>query len=245
MMIHEITAVAGRYRKRTRVGRGEGSGLGKTSGRGHKGAKARAGYTEKRAYEGGQMPYFRRIAKRGFTNAEFRTEYWIVNLGDVLAHADFAKGGEVTAARLVKAGLIRDESRPLKVLADLRSFAERGIKVPLKITAERVSDKVRALVAAAGGSVTETGTRRDRVRGIDRNSEDRTPKNQARKRKLRAAKKFPDKPAKGDKAQEKAPKGEKAEKPEKGERPEKAPKAEKGPPPQQQQRPDPKAEGQE
>ncbi len=243
MMIHEITVVAGRYRKRTRVGRGEGSGHGKTSGRGHKGAKARAGYTEKRAYEGGQMPYFRRIAKRGFTNAPYKTHFWIVNLGDVLAHPDFAKGGEVNAARLVKAGLIRDESRPLKVLADLGSATERGIKVPLTVTAERVSDKVRAIVTAAGGSVTETGTRRDRVRGIDRNSEDRTPKNQARKRKLRAAKTFPDKPIKGEKAQEKAPKAEKAEKPEKGDRPDKAPKGEKGQ--ASRQREEPKAPGQE
>lgn len=188
MMIHEITALAGPNKKRRRVGRGEGSGRGKTSGRGHKGARSRSGYSLKKAFEGGQMPYFRRISKRGFSNAQFRTEFWIVNLGDIVAHPDFAKGGEVNAERLVKAGLIRDTSRPLKVLGDLGGAGD--LKAKLTITAARVSDKVRQLVTGAGGSVTEIGTRRDIVRGVDRNSEDRAPKNLNKKPKRRAAKKF-------------------------------------------------------
>jgi large subunit ribosomal protein L15 len=188
MMIHEITALAGQYKKRRRVGRGEASGYGKTSGRGHKGARSRSGYSLKKAFEGGQMPYFRRISKRGFTNVQFKTEFWIANLCDIVAHKDFARGGEVTAERLAKAGLIRDASRPLKVLGDLGEAKE--LKVKLAITAARVSDKVRTLVTGAGGSVTETGTRRDNVRGVDRNSEDRTPKNLNKKPKRRAAKKF-------------------------------------------------------
>jgi large subunit ribosomal protein L15 len=181
MMIHEITALAGANRKRTRVGRGESSGHGKTSGKGHKGAKARAGYSLKKAFEGGQTPYFRRISKRGFSNFKYRTEFWIVNLGDVLVHADFAKGGVVNAERLIKAGLIRDTTRPLKVLGDLGEATKAGVKVKLEITAERVTAKVRELVTKAGGSVTESGTRRDEVRGIDRNSDDQTPKNLTRK----------------------------------------------------------------
>lgn len=190
MMIHEITAVAGKYKRRKRVGRGESSGQGKTSGRGHKGARARAGYKAKRASEGGQMPYFRRISKLGFTNVQFKTEFWIVNLGDLLVHPMFARGGEVNAARLVAAGLIRDQTRPLKVLGDLGTFADAGLKVKLTINAQRVSAKVKKLVIDAGGTVNELGTRRDRVRGVDRNSGDPTPKNLDKKPKRRAAKKF-------------------------------------------------------
>lgn len=214
MMIHEITALAGANRKPTRVGRGESSGLGKTSGKGHKGARARAGYSLKKAFEGGQTPYFRRIAKRGFSNFKYRTEFWIVNLGDVLAHADFAKGGVVNAERLIKAGLIRDTTRPLKVLGDLGEATKAGVKVKLEITAERVTQKVRDLVTQAGGSVTEAGTRRDEIRGIDRNSDDRSPKNLTRK--LKRGKKKPaakteDAPSAAEGADAAADKGKKKE----------------------------------
>ncbi len=188
MMIHEITVLAGKYKKRRRVGRGEASGYGKTSGRGHKGARSRSGYSAKKAFEGGQMPYFRRISKRGFTNANFKTHFWIANLCDIVAHPDFARGGAVNAERLARAGLIRDTSRPLKVLGDLGDA--KALKVKLEVTAARVSDKVRELVTGAGGTVNETGARRDIVRGVDRNSEDRSPKNLNKKPKRRAAKKF-------------------------------------------------------
>jgi len=190
MMIHDITKLAGKYKARKRIGRGEGSGHGKTSGRGHKGASSRSGYSARHAYEGGQMPYFRRLAKRGFPNSEFRTEFWIANLGDILAHPDFARGGVVNAEKLVAAGLIRDTKRPVKILGDMGSFKETGLKVKLQITADRVTDSVRKLVTDAGGTVTESGTRRDRVRGVDRNAEDRRPKNLTKKPSVRAAKKF-------------------------------------------------------
>ena len=233
MMIHDVTALVGKYKSRKRIGRGEGSGHGKTAGMGHKGASSRSGYSAKRAFEGGQMPFFRRLAKRGFTNATFTIKFWAVNLGAILAHPMFAKGGIVNAARLIEAGLVRDTTRPLKILGDMGSFADKGLKVKLEIEAERVSDSVRKLVTDAGGTVKEAGTRRDRVRGVDRNSEDRRPKNLNKKLKNRAAKTF-DKPkgdkkgkkaegdqpaAEGEKAA-KAPKGEKPAKPAKG--PEKA-----------------------
>lgn len=178
MMIHDITALAGKYKARKRVGRGEGSGHGKQSGRGNKGAGSRSGYAAKRAFEGGQMPYFRRLAKFGFTNAVFKTKFWIVNLSDILAHPAFAKGGTVNLATLIKAGLVRDESRDLKILGQV---SEEGVKVKLNIEANRVSDKAAELVTKAGGSVKQSGTRRDMVRGIDRNSEDRAPKNLTKK----------------------------------------------------------------
>ncbi len=179
MMIHEVTPKVGKYKARKRIGRGESSGHGKTSGRGHKGAGSRSGWRAKAAFEGGQMPYFRRIPKRGFNNANFTTEFWIVNLCDIVAHPEFRKGGEVTAERLVAAGLIRDTKRPLKVLGDLGKDGRLG--VALKITADRVTESVRRAVTEAGGSIQEKGTRRDRVRGIDRNSDDRAPKNLTKK----------------------------------------------------------------
>ncbi len=174
MMIHDVTALAGRYKKRKRVGRGEGSGHGKQSGRGNKGAGSRSGYAGKRSFEGGQMPYFRRLAKFGFTNAFFKTEFWIVNLADILKHPSFAKGGDVNAQTLIAAGLVRDTSRDLKILG---AVTEEGVKVKLNVEASRVSDGAKKLIEGAGGSVKQTGTRRDRTRGIDRNSDDRTPKN--------------------------------------------------------------------
>jgi large subunit ribosomal protein L15 len=182
MMIHDITRLAGAHKRRKRVGRGEGSGHGKQSGRGQKGAKSRSGYAAKRGHEGGQMPYFRRLAKFGFTNAPFRNRFWIVNLRDIVAHPAFASGGVVDASSLIKAGLVRDTSRDLKILG---AVGEDGLTVRLEVTAQRVSASARRLIEQAGGKVVETGTRRDRVRGIDRNAEDKAPRNLTRKLKRR------------------------------------------------------------
>lgn len=178
MMIHDITVKAGRWKKPKRVGRGEGSGHGKQSGRGQKGASSRSGHATKRTFEGGQMPLFRRLAKFGFTNAAFRTKFWIVNLSDIIAHPQFAKGGEVTDASLVKSGLVRDDSRDVKILGEV---GEDGLKVKLSVKVARVSAKARQLIEAAGGSVVEGGTRRDMTRGVDRNSADKSPKNLTKK----------------------------------------------------------------
>jgi large subunit ribosomal protein L15 len=186
MMIHDITALAGKYKAHKRIGRGHGSGHGKQSGRGHKGAGSRRGYSRRMAFEGGQMPYFRRLPKFGFTNAQFKTHFFIVNLGDIVAHPHFAKGGEVSVETLVKAGLVRDTSRDLKILGDLGESEELGIKLVVK--ASRVTASARRHIEAAGGSVTEAGTRRDRVRGVDRNSDDHSPKNLTKKLRRGSAK---------------------------------------------------------
>ena len=180
MMIHDITAIAGAYKKRKRIGRGEGSGHGKQSGRGSKGAGSRSGTASKIGFEGGQMRYFRRLAKFGFKNAEFKIEFWTVNIGDIVSHKDFASGGDVNIATLIKAGLVRDDSRDLKILGSLPKNS-KGLKVKLNVVASRCSDSARKMITDAGGSVKETGTRRDVVRGIDRNSEDRSPKNLTKK----------------------------------------------------------------
>ncbi|HYF15252.1 MAG TPA: 50S ribosomal protein L15 [Phycisphaerales bacterium] len=205
MMIHDITARAGRYKARKRVGRGEGGGHGKQSGRGNKGAGSRSGTSAKKGFEGGQMRYFRRLAKFGFTNAPFKTHFWTVNLGDIIAHPRFAKGGDVTVESLIAAGLVRDDSRDLKILGNL-SKSSPGVKVKLNVTANRLSDTARKLITDAGGSVTETGTRRDVVRGVDRNSEDRKPKNLTKKLKRSSGAKAPKADAEEAKPDEKAKK---------------------------------------
>jgi large subunit ribosomal protein L15 len=177
MMIHEITQLAGRNKRRKRVGRGTGSG-GKRSGRGQKGAGSRSGTARKTGFEGGQMPYFRRLRKFGFTNANFTNRFWTVNIRAILANPAFAKGGTVNTETLIKAGLIRDDSRDLKILGDL---GDMTLNAKLDVTAARVSGKARKLIEGAGGKVNETGTRRDMVRGVDRNSDDKTPKNLTKK----------------------------------------------------------------
>ncbi len=179
MMIHDITALAGRHKRRKRVGRGEGSGHGKQSGRGSKGAGSRSGTSAKKAFEGGQMRYFRRLRKFGFTNAPFKVQFWTVNLSDIAAHPSFAKGGVVNADSLIKAGLVRDTSRDLKILGNVDK--KSGLKAKLSVEAARITAPARKLIVDAGGSVKETGTRRDRVRGIDLASDDRKPKNLTKK----------------------------------------------------------------
>lgn len=147
MMIHEVTVKVGAHKKRKRVGRGPGSGLGKTCGRGHKGAGSRAGYSKKAGHEGGQMAFFRRIPKRGFTNSQFRTDYAIVNIKAL--DARFDDGAEVNPDMLVKAGLIRNSSEPVKVLG------EGELTKKLTVTAAKFSESAKSKITAAGGTVTE------------------------------------------------------------------------------------------
>ncbi len=145
MMIHEITEKAGRYKSRKRIGRGTGSGTGKTAGRGHKGAGSRAGYARKIAHEGGQIPFFTRFPKRGFSNAQFRTEYAIVNIAAL--DARFDDGAEVNADMLVKVGLIRDTKLPVKILGS----GETGKK--FSVTAAKFSASAKDKIEKAGGSI--------------------------------------------------------------------------------------------
>jgi len=146
MMIHEITEKAGKYKSRKRIGRGHGSGSGKTSGRGHKGAGSRSGYSRRPAFEGGQMQYFRRIPKRGFTNADFRTVYHIVNLAAIAER--FKKGATVDATTLVEAGIIRNFKNPVKILGD------GELSIAVNVTADKFSASAVQKIEAAGGSVT-------------------------------------------------------------------------------------------
>lgn len=148
MMIHEITEKVGKKKHRKRLGRGPGSGHGKTSGRGHKGAGSRSGWTGsiRATREGGQMPLFRRVPKRGFSNFRFRKEYAVVNIAAL--DARFDDGAEVNPDMLVKVGLIRDTKLPVKVLGT------GDTKKKFQLNVARVSESARQKLEAAGGSVT-------------------------------------------------------------------------------------------
>ncbi len=142
----ELSPALGSKKNRKRVGRGDGSGHGSFSGRGCKGQKARAGFTRKPGFEGGQLPLIKRLPqKRGFFNV-FRTEYSLINLNELNR---FESGSEVTPEKLVAAGLVKSLNRPIKILAD------GTIKNPLVVKAHKFSGAAKAKIEAAGGSVEE------------------------------------------------------------------------------------------
>ena len=147
-MIHDVTSVVGKHKLRMRVGRGEGSGKGGTSGRGHNGAKSRAGWTSRPGYQGGSTPLLRRVPKRGFSNADFRVDYHVVNVADLSKH--FAAGAIVDGNALTQVGLIRDTKLPLKILGN------GDLAVKLNVTADRFSGQAKSKIEAAGGTVTLT-----------------------------------------------------------------------------------------
>lgn len=147
MMIHEITAQVGRHKRRRRVGRGPGSGRGKTCGRGHKGAGSRSGSggSVRASREGGQMPLFRRLPKRGFSNALFKKSYAIINVQAL--EEQFKSGAKVDPKTLAEAGLIH-RSLPVKILG------QGQIKKKLDVTAAAFSASAIKKIEEAGGSAT-------------------------------------------------------------------------------------------
>jgi large subunit ribosomal protein L15 len=147
MKLHELKPAKGSKHSRKRVGRGPGSGLGKTAGKGHKGQKSRSGYRHNLAFEGGQMPLVRRVPKRGFNNDLFRVEYAVVNVGDLVAFAE-AKEKTVTAEALVERGLAH-RGRQIKILGN------GELKAALRVVAHKFSASARAKIEAAGGSCEE------------------------------------------------------------------------------------------
>lgn len=141
--LHNLKPAEGATRKRKRIGRGPGSGNGKTAGRGHKGQRSRSGYSRRYGFEGGQMPLVRRIPKRGFTNI-FRVGFQVVNLRDL--DRMFSDGDSVTPELLVEKGLIRGGSKPVKVLAS------GELTKKLTVQAHAFSKNAQATIEAAGGS---------------------------------------------------------------------------------------------
>lgn len=161
MMIHEITAIVGAHKRRMRVGRGESSGRGKTSGRGTKGGYSRAGGGPAFGSEGGNMPLFRRLPKRGFNNNYFAQRFSVVNVGDL--DRFYQDGQTVNAASLITHKLIRDERYPVKVLGD------GPLTHKLTVVAAKFSKQAGEKITAAGGTM--------QLLELDRNKGKVNPKN--------------------------------------------------------------------
>ncbi|MFT5289734.1 MAG: large subunit ribosomal protein L15 [Planctomycetota bacterium] len=144
MDLHTICQKGEKNSLRMRVGRGTGSGKGKTCGRGHKGWGARSGSSRRPGYEGGQMPLYRRVPKRGFTNSRFRTDYTTVNV-EALEALD--AGATVDLDLVLRSGLVSMNTKLFKVLGN------GALSKPLTIRAQKFTKSALAKIAAAGGTV--------------------------------------------------------------------------------------------
>ncbi len=144
MLNYEITSVAGKKKSRKRVGRGNGSGNGKTCGRGHKGAGSRSGSVSLSLFEGGQMPLFRRLPKRGFNNARFRKGYEIVNVKQL---ERFDDGSKIGHEELSEAGLINGLGSRVKILGD------GELTKKLDVSANKFSKSAKEKISNCGGKV--------------------------------------------------------------------------------------------
>lgn len=144
--LHTLKPPKGSKHRRKRVGRGVGSGHGKTSGRGYKGQGSRSGPGIRPGFEGGQMPLVRRMPKRGFHNP-FRVYFSVVNVGELARH--FGVGETVTPVQLADRGIVRSRRFPIKVLGG------GSLTHPLKVSVHRFTASARQKIEAAGGTVEE------------------------------------------------------------------------------------------
>lgn len=145
MILNDVHVGIQKNKKRKRIGRGTGSGHGKTAGRGHKGFFSRSGSSRRTGFEGGQMPLFRRVAKRGFNNRQFAAEVAVINVGKL--SDSFEAGATVTPEALAERGLIPSRFDELKILGD------GELTKALTISAHRFSAGAEQKIAAAGGTV--------------------------------------------------------------------------------------------
>ena len=143
MNLHTIHPTEGAIKARTRVGRGVGSGLGKTSGRGEKGQKARSGYSHKPGFEGGQLPLYRRLPKRGFTNYT-ENEYATINVGDL---ETLRAGSKVTLESLKEKGILKTKYNTLKVLGNGK------LTKKLTVVANKFTKSAEKAIVDAGGTI--------------------------------------------------------------------------------------------
>ncbi len=144
MILNDVHVGIEPRKNRKRIGRGSGSGHGKTAGRGHKGFFSRSGSSRRRGFHGGQMPLFRRVAKRGFNNKYFAPDVAVVNVGEL--NDSFETGAEITPALLSEKGLIRSKFDVLKVLGD------GELSKKFRISAHRFSSSAEEKISASGGS---------------------------------------------------------------------------------------------
>ncbi|GAB4268343.1 MAG TPA: 50S ribosomal protein L15 [Opitutae bacterium] len=145
MRLHNLPSIKGATKSKKRVGRGPGSGLGKTSGRGQTGSKSRSGYSVRPGFEGGQMPLYLKLPRRGFSNARFKEVYSIVNVGDL----ERVEGDIANRESLIKAGLIRQNAGKIKILG-VGELARA-----LNVSATKFSASARQKIEASGGKVVE------------------------------------------------------------------------------------------
>jgi large subunit ribosomal protein L15 len=146
MDLKTVCSKGTKYTQRSRVGRGPGSGNGKTSGRGHKGWGARSGSSRRPGYEGGQMPIYRRVPKRGFTNARFRTDFTVINIEKLNVFAD---GETVDLETVLQRGLASLTTKNLKVLGN------GDLTRKLTVRAQKFSRSAREKIEKAGGTIVE------------------------------------------------------------------------------------------
>ena len=144
MKLNNITPTEGAFKERKRVGRGTGSGLGKTSGKGHNGQNARSGGGVRVGFEGGQLPLFRRLPKRGFSNAKFKIRYAVINLSDL---EKFAEGTEVTPTLLKEMGVVKNSLDGIKVLGNGKLTKKLNVK------ANKFSETAKKEIEALGGTI--------------------------------------------------------------------------------------------
>ncbi|MEO0394071.1 MAG: 50S ribosomal protein L15 [Pseudomonadota bacterium] len=154
MKLNEIRDNEGARKSRTRVGRGIGSGKGKTGGRGVKGQKSRTGVAIK-GFEGGQMPIYRRLPKRGFNNKNFRTEYAVVNIGRLQKAID---NGKIDAKKPINAEILQEAGLVGKLKAGVRLLAKGELKAKVEIEVARASGAAVEAVEKAGGKISQTVT---------------------------------------------------------------------------------------
>ena len=144
MLSHEITAIAGTHKSRKRIGRGQGSGHGKTSGRGHKGQKSRSGYSRRHVYEGGQMPLFRKLPKVGFSNFDFARKYEIINLTQL--EKFFEDGADISIEQMAKLGLVANAKCKIKILGN------GELTKKLNVSAHKFSKSAEQKISQCGGT---------------------------------------------------------------------------------------------
>ena len=147
MYLHDLRNAEGARQSKKRLGRGIGSGIGKPSGKGHKGQNARSGGGVRPGFEGGQMPLYRRLPSKGFSNAKFKKVYSVVNVSSLNV---FEPNTEVDAVKLLEAGILsKVEKDGIKILGN------GELKVALKVIANKFTDSAKEKITAQGGSVEE------------------------------------------------------------------------------------------
>jgi large subunit ribosomal protein L15 len=168
MNLAEAKALGLKFPERKRIGRGVGSGLGKTSGRGHKGAKARSGWSRRIGWEGGQMPLYRRLPKRGFNNKNFEKVFTVVNVGDLDV---FDANARIDLQAVLQKGLTSKEkhSELFKVLGD------GELKKAVTVVVDAITAPARAKIEAAGGKVELIEKKPHREKFVAKDGQKREP----------------------------------------------------------------------